>query len=35
MEHRESGVGFIVELIVKGGGSILVLQLVKSMAGLH
>jgi len=34
MEHRESGGGVIVELITKGGGAILVLQLVKFMAGL-
>jgi hypothetical protein len=35
MEHKESGGGMLVELIVKGGGSIIVLQLIKSMAGLH
>jgi hypothetical protein len=34
MEHRESGGGVLVELITKGGGAILVLQLIKSMAGL-
>jgi len=35
MEHKESGGGMLVELLTKGGGSILVLQLIKSMAGLH
>jgi hypothetical protein len=35
MEHKESGGGMLVELIVKGGGSVIVLQLIKSMAGLH
>jgi hypothetical protein len=34
MEHRESGGGVLVELITKGGGAILVLQLIKSLAGL-
>jgi hypothetical protein len=34
MEHRESGGGVLVELITKGGGAILVLQLVRFMAGL-
>jgi len=32
MEHRESGGGVLVELITKGGGAVLVLQLVKSIA---
>ena len=33
MEHRESGGGVLVELITKGGGAVLVLQLVKAIAG--
>jgi len=31
MEHRESGGAFLVELLVKGGGAVLVIQLVKTM----
>ncbi len=34
MEHRESGGSFMVDMVTKGGGAILVLQLVKSIAGL-
>jgi hypothetical protein len=33
MEHRESGGSFMVDMVTKGGGAIVVLQLVKSMAG--
>lgn len=33
MEHRESGGSFLVEMITKGGGAILVLQLIKSLTG--
>ena len=33
MEHRESGGSFIVDMVTKGGGAILVLQLVKSISG--
>ena len=33
MEHRESGGSFMVDMVTKGGGAILVLQLVKSIAG--
>ncbi len=33
MEHRESGGSFLVDMVTKGGGAILVLQLVKSIAG--
>ena len=32
MEHRESGGGVLVELITKGGGAVLVLQLIKTFA---
>ena len=35
MEHRESGGGVLVELITKGGGAVLVIQLVKSIAGIN
>lgn len=34
MEHRESGGGVLVELITKGGGAVLVLQLVRTIAGI-
>jgi hypothetical protein len=34
MEHRESGGSFMVDMVTKGGGAILVLQLVKSISGL-
>ena len=34
MEHRESGGIFMVDMVTKGGGAILVLQLVKSISGL-
>lgn len=30
MQHQESGSGFLVEMLVKGGGAVLVIQLVKS-----
>jgi hypothetical protein len=33
MEHRESGGSFMVDMVTKGGGAILVLQLVKSISG--
>jgi hypothetical protein len=33
MEHRESGGSFIVDMVAKGGGAILVLQLVKAISG--
>ena len=33
MEHRESGGSFLVDMVTKGGGAILVLQLVKSISG--
>jgi hypothetical protein len=33
MEHRESGGSFLVDMVTKGGGAILVLQLVKSLSG--
>jgi len=34
MEHRESGGTFLVDMVTKGGGAVLVLQLVKSLAGI-
>jgi hypothetical protein len=34
MEHRESGGSFLVDMVTKGGGAILVLQLIKSISGL-
>ena len=34
MEHRESGGSFMVDMVTKGGGAILVLQLVKSISGI-
>ncbi len=33
MEHRESGGSFMVDMVTKGGGAILVLQLVKAISG--
>jgi hypothetical protein len=33
MEHRESGGSFLVDMVTKGGGAILVLQLVKALSG--
>lgn len=33
MEHRESGGSFLIDLLTKGGGAVLVLALVKSIAG--
>jgi len=33
MEHRESGASFLLELLTKGGGAVLVLALIKSIAG--
>lgn len=33
MEHRESGGTFLVDMVTKGGGAILVLQLVKAISG--
>ena len=33
MEHRESGGSFLVDMVTKGGGAVLVLQLVKSISG--
>ncbi len=31
MQHQESGGGFLVDMIVKGGGAILVIQLIKAL----
>lgn len=33
MEHRESGGSFLVDMVTKGGGAVLVLQLIKSLTG--
>ena len=33
MEHRESGGSFLIDMVTKGGGAILVLQLIKSISG--
>ncbi|HEX6538508.1 MAG TPA: hypothetical protein VF155_04950 [Candidatus Dormibacteraeota bacterium] len=33
MEHRESGGTFLVDMVTKGGGAVLVLQLIKSITG--
>ena len=33
MEHRETGGSFLVDMVTKGGGAILVLELVKSISG--
>jgi len=30
MQHQESGAGFLVDMLIKGGGAVLVIQLVKS-----
>jgi hypothetical protein len=30
MQHQESSSGFLVDMLVKGGGAVLVIQLVKS-----
>lgn len=34
MEHRESGGSFLVDMLTKGGGAVLILALVKSIAGI-
>ncbi len=34
MQHQESGGGFLVDMLVKGGGAILVIQLIKLLTGL-
>ncbi|HEY7926231.1 MAG TPA: hypothetical protein VIG86_02285 [Candidatus Dormibacteraeota bacterium] len=31
MQHQESSSGFLVDMLVKGGGAVLVIQLVKSL----
>ncbi len=33
MEHRESGGAFLVDMVTKGGGAVLVLALIKSISG--
>jgi len=30
MQHQESGSGFLVDMLVKGGGAVLIIQLVRS-----
>ena len=34
MDHREGGGAFLMDLVTKGGGAVLVLQLVKSISGI-
>jgi hypothetical protein len=34
MEHRESGGSFLVDMVTKGGGAVIVLQLVKAISGM-
>jgi hypothetical protein len=34
MEHRETGGSFLVDMVTKGGGAVLVLQLVKTLSGM-
>ncbi len=34
LQHQETGGGFLVDMIVKGGGAILIIQLVKNLCGL-
>jgi hypothetical protein len=34
MQHHESGGGFLVDMVVKGGGAVLVVQLIKAFTGL-
>ena len=31
MQHQESGGGFLVEMLVKGGGAVLIIELVKAI----
>jgi len=33
MEHRESGGSFLIDMITKGGGAVLILALIKTIAG--
>ena len=33
MEHQESGGGFLINMVTKGGGAVLILQLLKSVVG--
>lgn len=33
MEHQETGGGFLINMVTKGGGAVLVLQLLKSIVG--
>ncbi|MFN2568512.1 MAG: hypothetical protein ABR564_02795 [Candidatus Dormibacteria bacterium] len=34
MSHQESGGGFLVDMVIKGGGAVLVVQLIKTLTGL-
>lgn len=34
MDHRETGGSFLIDMVTKGGGAVLVLQLVKSISGM-
>jgi hypothetical protein len=35
LTHQETGAGFLVDMLIKGGGAILIIQLVKSLTGLQ
>lgn len=34
LQHQETGGGFLVDILTKGGGAILMIQLIKIVAGL-
>ena len=34
LSHQESGANFLVDILIKGGGAILLIQVAKQMAGL-
>lgn len=34
LDHRETGAGFLVEMLTKAGGAILIIELVKNLTGL-
>ena len=34
MNHQESGGGVLVDMLVKGGGAVLIIQLIKTVSGL-
>ena len=35
LNHQETGGGFLVEMILKGGGAVLLIQMFKAMTGLQ